>query len=68
MDHYYLNRQQQPTGEHEIHRYGCPYGAHPNNRIDLGWCTTEQEALIKARRYTPYADGCYYCCPLIHQR
>lgn len=68
MNRYYLNRNQQPTGEFEVHKYGCAYDAVPNNRIDLGWHPSDSEALRAAKSYTPYADGCYYCCPSIHLR
>lgn len=68
MYHYYVNRNQQPTGEHEVHKENCPYAPHPSNRIDLGWCSSDFEALAKARKYYLNVDGCRYCCPSIHRR
>lgn len=68
MRRYCINRNQQSTGEHEIHEVNCIYAPHPSNRIDLGWCSSDFEALRKARHYYPDVDGCWHCCPTIHRR
>lgn len=34
MPRYYVNREQQPNGDHEVHREICNHL--PSNRLDLG--------------------------------
>lgn len=68
MNRYYLNTNIQPSGDFEVHKYDCVHDAQPLNRIDLGWCVDDFDALAKAKNFTPYADGCYYCCPAIHKQ
>lgn len=64
---YYVNKQAQANGDHEVHKETCWYLPAPHNRLDLGNCDSDQEALGKALRYYPKADGCKYCCPSIHK-
>lgn len=68
MRHYCVNRNQQPTGEHEIHDVNCIYAPHQNNWIDLGWCSSDYEALQKAKYHYANVDGCWHCCASIHRR
>jgi len=62
---YYLNRNAQNNGEHEIHKEDCKFIPSLNNRILLGHYKTDEEALEVARRIFPKVDGCSHCCPLI---
>lgn len=66
MPHYYLNRNHQNSGEHEVHKSGCSHDPWYGNRIDLGWCSDDYEALSKAKRMVTRVDGCFWCCRDIH--
>ncbi len=67
MANYYLNQNQQPSGDYEVHKEGCAHGADPENQIQLGWFVDGVAAVAEAkRRFPAYADeinGCYYCSP-----
>ncbi len=63
---FYVNKNAQPNGDHEVHRATCSWLPSESNRIYLGDFATAQEALKAARRYYERADGCAYCCPEIH--
>jgi hypothetical protein len=70
MPRYYVNKNRQTTGEHEVHKDGpCPTPAEPQNRDDLGYFTTCREALVAAmaKGYQP-VDGCKWCVPECHTR
>jgi hypothetical protein len=67
---YYMNKNQQPNGDYEVHVYGCQHGAHPENWLVLGDYENCQPAVAEAiKRYqtqvTQYGgriNGCFYCC------
>lgn len=68
---YYVNSQQQPTGEHEVHKnQGCPTPAAPHHQIDLGDFASCYPAVEEAKRRYPEweIDGCKHCSPLCHTR
>ncbi len=62
---YYINRNQQPNGDYEVHKSNCNNGANIENQIDLGYFNSCQEAVEKAKKKYPevaqYINGCYYC-------
>lgn len=72
MPSYILNKNAQPSGEHEVHRNdgSCNYMPLPENRIDLGTHTHCSGAVAVAKKSYPNAniDGCYYCCNSCHTR
>jgi len=68
MDYYYVNKNAQPTGEHEVHKDSCRYLPDTNNRIGLGYFSNCSDALRKAKEYYSKVDGCYYCCLSCHKR
>ncbi len=68
MDYYYVNKNAQATGEHEVHKSSCSYLPSESNRIGLGYYATCAEAVKKAKEYYSNVDGCYYCCPTCHTR
>lgn len=65
---YYVNKNAQPTGEHEVHKSNCSWLPDAENRICLGDFDKATDALKEARKYYSKVDGCYYCCPEIHTR
>lgn len=67
MPDYFVNAKAQPSGDHEVHREGCPYMPKPKNRVPLGRFATCQGAVAAARRIFPTADGCYRCSRPCHR-
>lgn len=68
MNRYSINRNEQPNGDHEIHKADCSRIQWSDKMSDLGYCANDQEALRKGREiYGDKADGCYYCCLSIHR-
>lgn len=68
MEDYYVNKNTQKTGEHEIHIGSCYRLPNTMNRIYLGNLESSKEALKNAGKYYYDIDGCYYCCPEIHKK
>lgn len=68
MAYYYVNKNAQSTGEHEVHTSTCAYCPSSQNALYLGSFNTCSEALQAARRYYPNVDGCYYCCNPCHKK
>ncbi len=67
MTGYYINRNEQPNGDYEVHMYSCSHGALPQNQIDLGVFNNGIEAVNTAKRSYPnesmHINGCAYCNP-----
>lgn len=65
---YYVNKNAQSKGEHEVHTSSCSYLPDADNRIYLGDFSNCKEAVKEARKYYDNVDGCYYCCNDCHTR
>lgn len=65
---FYVSRNAQITGEHEVHRATCSWLPDSENRLYLGDFLTSQEAVREASKYYNIVDGCAYCCPESHRR
>lgn len=63
---YYVNKNAQSNGDHEVHRADCYRLPDAENRIYLGNFYTAQAAVRAAREYFDHVDGCYYCCNEAH--
>lgn len=61
---YYVNRNAQENGDHEVHRQGCTYM--PTNRKYLGNFSNCFEAVREAKREYPTANGCKFCSKECH--
>lgn len=68
MAAYFVNRNAQPNGDHEVHVSGCPHMPEPENCLPLGDFDDCRPAVAKAKRIYPSADGCYNCCNPCHMR
>ncbi|KAA3616833.1 MAG: hypothetical protein D8M58_17680 [Calditrichaeota bacterium] len=68
MSKYFVNKNAQSTGEHEIHKEGCSYLPDVQNRINLGDFSGCKAAMKKAKDYYTNVDGCYYCSIECHTR
>ncbi|OGQ89406.1 MAG: hypothetical protein A2464_06365 [Deltaproteobacteria bacterium RIFOXYC2_FULL_48_10] len=63
---YYVNKNQQQNGDHEVHKTGCTYLPNPENRIFLGDYDSCYPAVQKAKAYFSQVNGCYYCSYACH--
>ncbi len=67
MARYYVNKNAQSNGDHEVHKQGCSHMPDEKNRIDLGDHISCHSAVKKAKEYYPQSDGCFYCSPECHK-
>ncbi len=63
---YYVNKNQQTNGDHEVHKEDCTRLPNRENRIDLGNHSSCQSAVSKAKEYYTQVNGCYYCSNPCH--
>ena len=63
MASYYVNKNAQANGDHEVHVQGCSYMPLEHNRLYLGDYTSCFPAVAKAKQIYPQSNGCAYCCP-----
>lgn len=58
---WYVNRNAQKDGDHEVHVEGCSYLKRCKHCFSLGVFSTCQDALKEARKHFRQVDGCHYC-------
>lgn len=63
---YYVNKQAQNNGDHEVHDEACSYLPAITNRIYLGEFYSCQSAVIEAAKHYLKTNGCYYCSRTCH--
>lgn len=70
MPNYYVNRNEQSDGYHEVHidDGSCPYPPQIGNRLPLGYHPNCASAVAAAKTVYPKSDGCYWCIPTCHTR
>lgn len=61
MARYYVNRNAQTNGDHEVHRQGCNFMPAEENRIFLGDHGNCRSAVTEAKKYYGQSNGCYFC-------
>jgi hypothetical protein len=63
MSYYYINKNAQENGDHEVHTTGCSHPPEEKNRIGLGNFDYCYQAVVAAKQKWPNAqiNGCYYC-------
>lgn len=68
MAFFYINKNEQENGDHEVHTTGCSHPPETENQIALGYFNTSAEAVAAAKARWPLnrINGCYYCCPESH--
>jgi len=52
MASYYVNKNSQANGDHEVHRTGCSFMPNAENRQYLGEFTNCRDAVKKAKTFT----------------
>ena len=63
---YYVNKNAQDNGDHEVHKSGCSYMPNSENRLYLGDFSSCRPAVAAAKKTYPQSNGCYYCSPECH--
>lgn len=66
MAYYYVNKNAQSNGDHEVHVSGCSRMPAIENRTYLGDFSSCKPAVAEAKRYYSQSNGCYYCCNSCH--
>ena len=66
MARYYVNKNQQANGDHEVHQEGCSFLPDVSNRESLGEHSSCDTAVAQAKRTYPTANGCFYCSRECH--
>jgi hypothetical protein len=66
MTRYYVNKNAQDNGDHEVHADGCNWLPKPENRIFLGDYPACSPAVTQARRTYPQSNGCIHCSKACH--
>ena len=66
MAKYYVNKNAQDNGDHEVHESGCSFMPEPENRIYLGDFTSCAPAVEEAKKYYQQSNGCYFCAEACH--
>lgn len=66
MDKYYVNKNAQANGDHEVHKQRCSYMPESYNRISLGEFSSCEPAVSAAKEHYSKADGCAFCCSACH--
>ena len=64
---YYVNKNAQTNGDHEVHTSECTRLPNSENRIYLGSFSHCSYAVAEAKRnYYKQSNGCYYCSNPCH--
>ncbi len=66
MAKYYVNKNAQSNGDHEVHKEGCAWLPEAHNRIYLGDFASCAPAVKEAKKHYTQVNGCYYCSNACH--
>lgn len=66
MADYYVNKNAQGNGDHEVHTAGCNYLPSAENRIRLGNFPSCKPAVIEAKKHYKQSNGCFFCARDCH--
>lgn len=67
MTKYYVNKNAQNNGDHEVHKQGCFWLPKPENRKYLGEFYSCFSAILEAEKYYEKVDGCRTCATTCHK-
>jgi hypothetical protein len=68
MARYYVNKNAQSNGDHEVHKLGCSFMPADENRMYLGDFSSCSSAVSEAKKTYSKSNGCYYCCNECHTK
>jgi hypothetical protein len=63
---YYVNKNEQDNGDHEVHEWRCEWLPLEENRIYLGEFATCDPAVSRAKEYYEQSNGCVHCSRACH--
>ena len=63
---YFVNKNAQSNGDHEVHKDGCQHAPDVKNRQPLGQYSSCSPAVTEAKKHYDKANGCYYCSRECH--
>jgi len=66
MATYYVNKQAQANGDHEVHKSDCRYLPSSENRKYLGEFSNCKDAVKEAKKTYSQSNGCYTCSNECH--
>lgn len=66
MKKYYVNKNEQPNGDHEVHSEDCYWLPKVENRIYLGTFSNCKGAVVEARKHYSQVNGCKHCSKPCH--
>ena len=66
MASYYVSRNPQGNGDHEVHTSSCFFLPDSENRTYLGEFLACSAVVNEARNYYAQVNGCYYCSNECH--
>ena len=66
MASYYVNKNAQQNGDHEVHREGCSFLPEVANRTYLGEYNSCGPAVTEAKKHYQQSNGCYFCSRECH--
>ena len=66
MATFYVNKNAQNNGDHEVHTTGCNFMPLAANRIHLGDFTSCRVAVQEAKKYYTQSNGCFFCSNECH--
>lgn len=67
MAKYIVNKNAQPSGDHEVHVSNCDQGPNSENQLNLGEHANCHGAMTEAKKHFSDVDGCFYCCNPCHK-
>ncbi len=66
MPIYYVNKNAQDKGDHEVHEDGCSWVPATHNRIKLGSFDSCHDAVKEAKNHYTQFNGCKHCSEPCH--
>ena len=66
MSVYYVNKNPQVNGDHEVHKQGCNYMPDDLNKVYLGDYLSCRSAVTKALEFYSKSNGCFHCSEECH--
>lgn len=63
---YYVNKNAQDNGDHEVHTSSCSWMPLEHNRVYLGNFDSCRDAVRAAKKIYPQSNGCAYCSATCH--
>lgn len=66
MAKYYVNKNGQANGDHEVHEENCSWLPKAENRIYLGNFSNCKAAVAEAKKHYRQVNGCKHCSEDCH--